>query len=544
MKRTINMLLACAAAAGLLCGCIKETFPTNTVTAEQVAASSTALDGLVRAIPVQIASHTQLSTSLNSDFGIPAVLLYLNCMSGDMVITGDPSVIDNFKTWLSNLNMSKDNARTELSWTYYYMWIKLCNDVITVCKSAGEMTSEQKSAYGIALAFRAQFYLDLVRMFEPKECTDPNIRNYTIPDNIKGLGVVITTDESSIGDQNPRSPVEDVYEQIFADLTLAEEMLDGYVRTSKNMPDKSVVYGIFARAYLERGTAGDADAYAKAALYARKAIDSSNGYTPLTQSEWEDPINGFNTDTFAAWMWSVTFPAAQMDSSSLKNFVVYMSTEESWSTYGWKAGRGINKLLYDGINDTDFRKHSWLDPLKFDYYNYQSCRPDKETYFIETLNAYANIKFRPAGGVYSVKTGGISDVPLMRIEEMYLIEAEALGAANLNDGKAALKSFINTYRDPAYTCDQTTFEAFQEEVARQVRIEFWGEGIPFWYKKRLALGIHLANSNCTIDTYRWEIDGRAPWWNFVIPLGEEQTNVAIVGFNNPDPTDTISPVIE
>ena len=48
---------------------------------------------------------------------------------------------------------------------------------------------------------------------------------------------------------------------IFPDLERAERMLADYARTSKKMPDLSVVYGIAARAYLERGSAGVDGAY-------------------------------------------------------------------------------------------------------------------------------------------------------------------------------------------------------------------------------------------------------------------------------------------
>lgn len=78
----------------------------------------------------------------------------------------------------------------------------------------------------------------------------------------------------------------------------------------------------------------------------------------------------------------------------------------------------------------------------------------------------------------------------------------------------------------------------------QARIEFWGEGIPFWYKKRLALGIDLANSNCKEDSYRFVVDGRAPWWNCQIPRTEWSSNPALIGMNNPDPSDTVENVIE
>ena len=65
-----------------------------------------------------------------------------------------------------------------------------------------------------------------------------------------------------------------------------------------------------------------------------------------------------------------------------------------------------------------------------------------------------------------------------------------------------------------------------------------------WYKKRLALGIDLANSNCKEDSYRFVVDGRAPWWNCQIPRTEWSSNPALIGMNNPDPSDTVENVIE
>lgn len=72
----------------------------------------------------------------------------------------------------------------------------------------------------------------------------------------------------------------------------------------------------------------------------------------------------------------------------------------------------------------------------------------------------------------------------MRIEEMYLIEAEALAMSQgLSTGKQALENFITTYRykpnTTPYVSSSTTLREFQEEVIRQKRIEFWGEGIVF-----------------------------------------------------------------
>lgn len=545
MKKNLAYLLTAALGAAALTGCIKETFPTNGATAEQVGSSSSALSSMVNSIPTQlILPGTNFDQAW--DFGYPAINVSLTCMTGDMVILGDTGY-DWFGNWMTNTYLSEDYVTGYQFWYNYYKWIKSCNDVISTLSTTTEenLSATQRAYLGIVLAFRAQFYLDLVRLFEAKECTGSQVKNYVIPDNIKGLGCCIITENTTEedGKSNPRATVDDIYNQvIFPDLERAERMLTGYTRSVKTMPDLSVVYGIAARAYLERGSAGVEGAFAKAAEYARKAINAGN-YTVLTQAQWEDPINGFNNaDANSSWMWCTSQNPDQV--SNLYSFIAHMSTEEDWTNYGKTACRGINSRLYALIADDDFRKHSWLDEGLFDYYDYKSCRSDYKTFFANTLKPLACIKFRPGNGNYTTYTeGNAVDLPLMRVEEMYLIEAEATAASNMSQGVALLNSFMQT-RQPSYNCTLTDFTAFQEEVALQARIEFWGEGIPFWYKKRLALGIHLANSNCKDDSYRWEVDGRAPWWNIVIPRTEWASNPALIGMNNPDPSETVDVVIE
>ena len=65
---------------------------------------------------------------------------------------------------------------------------------------------------------------------------------------------------------------------------------------------------------------------------------------------------------------------------------------------------------------------------------------------------------------------------MMRVEEMYLIFAEAQGRLNETQGATALEQFVKTYRDPAYNYAEKPTANFIDEVWRQRRIELWGEG--------------------------------------------------------------------
>lgn len=71
-------------------------------------------------------------------------------------------------------------------------------------------------------------------------------------------------------------------------------------------------------------------------------------------------------------MWCTSQTSEQVH--NLYSFMAHMSGEEQWTNYGGKGvGRAINSKLYALISDDDFRKHSWLDPGLFDYYEYKSC---------------------------------------------------------------------------------------------------------------------------------------------------------------------------
>ena len=68
------------------------------------------------------------------------------------------------------------------------------------------------------------------------------------------------------------------------------------------------------------------------------------------------------------------------------------------------------------------------------------------------------MKFGPYNNVVGQSTNA-NDIPLMRIEEMYLIkaEAEAMGG-NPSAGKSTLNDFVKTYRDPEYTLPLQIFK--------------------------------------------------------------------------------------
>ena len=76
------------------------------------------------------------------------------------------------------------------------------------------------------------------------------------------------------------------------------------------------------------------------------------------------------------------------------------------------------------------------------------------------------------------QASGAIDVPLMRVEEMYLILAEAQGMLTPTTGAKTLSDFVKTYRQPDYSFNGSTPDAVRKEVWRQRRIELWAKDSP------------------------------------------------------------------
>ena len=507
MKNILKISAAAAAMTLALSGCIKDATPTQIATEDQVT-----LETLVRGIPAALVMYNSTGYAQDGaawDFSLPAIHLATESMTGDLVVTGNIGY-DWFTQWGTNVSLGSDYAVGALTWDNYYTWIMMANNVIKQIDASdfSSLDATQRSYLGFAYTYRAMFYLDLVRLYEFKENT------VTEAPELLGLGVPVVLPETTEAEakNNPRAKVDDIYDKvIFPDLDNAEELLENYTAPDKYTISLALVYGLKARAWLERGT----------------------------------PTNGFNSATSNdAWIWGLALPSESV--ANLFCFTVHMSCENDWAPY--HAGRGINRNLYYSIDSRDFRRHSWLDPDRSSY-AYKSCRPDADTYFKESLADFANIKFRPAQGAYAdYKVGGAADHCCMRVEEMYFIEAEATAqAGDLAGGIRLLNEFMTSYRmmnGATYDCTSKsgTLEGFINELMLQKRIEFWGEGIVMFDMKRLDMSSKrgYVGTNAP-SSYRLNVEGRAPYWNFVIIRSETQNNPVIATQNNPDPSGLVEP---
>ena len=525
----------------LMTSCIEETFPQSSyVTSEQAAVAPGAYDNFVDAITSTLCGQFVYAGSDNRpyDIGLPSFYIQWDIMGQDLVQTYS----NWWSAWYESKYLGPSYAYTQLPWTYFYGWIKSCNDVINL---AGEEPNDsQVTGAGIAYCMRAYYYLYLSQMY----ATSP----YTVKPEAETIPIVTETTMDLA--HNPRAKNSDMMAFILSDLDKAEKYLADYKRADVYTPDITVVYGIKARAYLTMGE------WAKAAEYAQKA---QKGYTIMTEDDYCDWETGFNTPN-ASWMFGMTYKSddpniTENDADSSWGSVMCMEISPETSACGYSANYGqflvMDRHLYETIPASDFRKKCYLDFALDDMSDedvlvaLQAYTNHPDWFLQHRTNGNYNglggieLKFRTAGGEAGRANqyiGFVVAVPIMRVEEMVLIEAEATGMLNEAEGIAKLTAFAKT-RDADYEYGKHTENYgkvkstdFQNEIWWQRRVEFWGEGLATQDIKRLQKGIHRSYPGTNhLDGYRWNTDETPQWMNLCIVQTETNYNYSCT--NNVDP---------
>lgn len=547
MKKIYFAILAAALSTTVLTSCIEEIDPqTSTVTLEQASNAPGSYENFVNSITSTLCGQFYYNGSSHSvwDYGYPSFFLTRDVEGMDVVPVGTNNW---YSTWYSNVSyLSPRYAVTQLPWTYYWMWIKNCNTVISMYKASPSELKE--NGVGIAYAMRAMFLLDLQRMMA--------IAPYSVdPD---ALSTVIVDENSGNSDvmHNPRKTNKEVLEFILEDLNKAEGFLANYERADVYTPNIDVVYGLKARAYLEMQDWANAEKYAKQARAK---------YSIMDEATYTDRATGFNSPN-ASWIFGLTFLPTDpviLENDGDSSWGSVMCLENGFDC-GYAANYGglnvIDRHLYETIPATDFRKKVFVDFAIDDL----ATRDEK----IEALKAYTNyperilasvnaakygpggmsFKFRNAAGKEDVKYDAwVVAVPLMRAEEMALIEAEAAGMQDLGRGQALLEAFAKT-RDANYTYGQhnetygnSKTSAFQNEIWWQRRVELWGEGFATFDVKRFNKRVirSYAGTNHP-EGARWNTDldqtygtYYANWMNWCFVGTEADYNYDLVPNPNP-----------
>lgn len=453
------------------------------------------------------------------DFGLPSVSIANDYNGADMVCA------NNDYNWYMPACDYTDRDPNYIvpyvEWTFYYNYLKAANDILAAIPA--ETENETLKAYrGQALGARALAIFNLVQRFQ-----------FTYKGNEDKPTVPIVTDGMSAeqASNNPRATLSVAYEQILGDLNEAITLLEGYTRPNKSTIDQQVAYGLRARVNLVMQN------YAEAASDAANALA---GYTPYSIAELGRPT--FQDGTHHAWIWGAIINESDLVSGSK------MMTWQSWvgslnegycakcSTYA-----RCNVELYNKIPATDVRKGWWVDEnlkspliegLEWPGAPGVSIGEAEISQIKTKFYPYTNVKFGPTDDKIG-NTDNSGDWPLMRAEEMYLIQAEATGlGGNITEGAKLLENFMKTYRDPDYKCTATDEDTFRNEIWLQRRIELWGEGFFFTDMMRFnkpLVRFHGSRKDQTNwpDAYRFNIPAGDEVFLCAIPRSEINSNEGI-----------------
>lgn len=339
-------------------------------------------------------------------------------------------------------------------WNAYYTLISNANYILAAEETMKDgATVTANSALGQAYAIRAYSYFMLAqnfaRTYKGHE-SEPCCPIYTEPTSADTKG-------------QPRSTVQQVYDLIKSDINKAVELLANANCDRQHIShiDYSVACGIQARIALVM------EDWATAKTAAHNAIKSS-GKNILPVADFI----GVNDVKKGNVMWGAEIITDQV--GMYASFFSHMDAD--MGAYGESARKQINKLLYAKMNPTDTRQ-AWWNPQDAN----------------NKSNGYQQEKFK-----FSDYQTWLGDYIFMRIEEMYLIAAEAECRLNQeNEAKADLMELMSK-RDTGYTCNKTgtalgktTCEwtgSLLEEILIQRRIELWGEAGRVFDIKRCKQG--------------------------------------------------------
>lgn len=455
---------------------------------------------------------TRFSSARADDFGFIMMAISQDFEGPDM--TG----ADNGYNWFSAASeyssRNADYANPYIRYVTPYTLIGMVKDLIATIPEDTENESF-KNMVAQSHALRAFAYLSLAPYFQGNYAT------------CKDQPCVPLLNDTVDVTNNPRATVEQVYKAIVEDLDYAIEHLDEN-RSSKAYVNVNVAYGLRARAYLAMGE------YAKAAADAEKAM---NGYTPASIADVSVP--SFCDMEEQNWIWAIDITDDQA------NYFGY-GTAPSWMSpfcgdgYGAACGTTsmINKLLWDKIPATDVRKGWWIDENlhtpNWANLTWGTAKGDDiATLVLEdgskiALEPYTNVKFGMKSGIGSTLNN--NDWPLMRVEEMILIQAEGYAmSGNESKAREILTNFVKTYRDPEYTIPTT--RSLQDEIWFQRRVELWGEGFAVSDARRLGKPIVRFHGDGTTnfpEAFAFNIAPDDEWLNMRFPQSEKDNNSGIV----------------
>lgn len=491
------------------------------------------IENYFQAMPLWFRQLGDGATSAHYAWGYGSIMHIRDMMTADM--SRNASGYNWYSSWEANDGLGRSYMRPTYVYSYYQCGIAAANGLIEALKPVTALTTDQQAYLSVAYAFRALNYLEMAQMYEylPTEATNGHEFG---GNDVTGLTVPIIREGDSLEEKHPRATREEMVEFILSDLAQAESHIADRKRDNKMAPNLYCVYGLYARLYMWIGD------YQKAALYAGKVVEES-GLEPLSTQELVEPKTAFNDMNARSWMWGIA-PSSYdaIVGTAIENWGSWMCNESTYG-YAYYAPVMINPDLANMMGSNDVRR------AQFKLTGQESHVMDGN---FDELPLYSSLKFRPyQGACNNSSIGALAHYPVMRLEEMYFIQAEALiRCGQVEAGKKLLENFIKRYRDPGFSFSaELSEEKCLDILFDQKRIELWGEGQLFFDYKRLNKSVdryHISTAdNIWPSKWQYITNGRPAWMNMVIPAtyyldmdlySYRSYSTFMDGYYNPDPS--------
>lgn len=514
MKARLYIL---AVAAFVLAGCSLDQEPGgSTITKDQY----DQMDDKVRGTILGVYSKIYAYGGEHDYFGQKSIDLSTDLLSGDVAMKSQRY------GWFVGDEQMNTYSRSSYFWSYYYNIIRLCNIGLNVLDAEGgpnfditpdldinKLTDEEyEMGYyrGQLLTMRGWAYAGLQRFF--CEAISGGRTGET-------LSVPIYTDSATIDDSilgAERATAEEVHMlRVQEDLLSAIKYFEAFNKIDRGENKLEVNIDV-ARMTLAYACLNEGN-YAGAL----KQVDDLIGSTSASVLPQEDVLtNGFNNKDTKSWIWGLDVTVE--NTTSLASFFGQVDIY-SYSYASAGDVKGIDANLYKEITDLGWDiREGWWNNL----YN-------------SNTSSYSTWRYAPDGKFFSAKSKDLSgdrdwlsDLVYMRVEEAYLIGAEAAWRNNEHTlALGYLRKVTDERVKDGKESDYTTYiaglesdsEALGEAIRYNWRVELWGEGFGLQTFRRWGKAVtrgdnHLYKSTQSISP--WQIGVLT----FEIPSSETMYN--------------------
>jgi hypothetical protein len=364
-----------------------------------------------------------------------------------------------------------DDAQASALWEGMYFANNALNNIINSDVEVSDSSQDDKNhIMGEAYALRGLIYFDLVKLFA---------QTYNYTDDASHAGVPIITEFDPTLEPE-RSTVEEVYNQVISDMTMALSLMSDTSRTSNSSTlSTTSVKALLARVYLYKEDWANAEAM---------ATDVINGGYSLIDNE--NYLNVWNVDNTSESIFEIS------------------NTETD------NVGGDAISGLYLSAASGGYGDYLPSDDV-VSLYEEEDAR--LQTFIVDTLltGDYAPYRVNKYPEVL-----GYDNVKVIRLPEMYLIRAEA--RAEIGTDVTGAQDDLNTVRQRALPTAEdvtTTGDDLINEIMLERRLELCFEGHRLWDLMRKNEDIVRTQCTSSICYIPYGDDTN------ILPIPQDETDV-------------------